>query len=99
MSPTDGFWIYTDLDSDGNPLVAAGEERHFREARPGDHLFCPFQCELVLPFTSSKGRTPGRDEHADEFAPEVLATSEPRCVLVQTTGNHFGLLAHREGTT
>jgi len=71
MSPTDGFWIYTDLDSDGSPLVAPGEERHFREARPGDHLFCPFQCELCS-FYKLKGRTPGREEHADRLLLKYL---------------------------
>jgi len=45
MTPGNGFWIYHDVDAEGNPLVNAGEEKHFMEARPGDHLFCPFQCK------------------------------------------------------
>jgi hypothetical protein len=33
-------------DEEGNLLVNEEDKLRFAVARPGDHLFCPFQCEL-----------------------------------------------------
>jgi hypothetical protein len=38
-------------------MLAPGEERDFLEARPGDHLFCPFECDSCS-FHRMKGGPP-----------------------------------------
>jgi hypothetical protein len=47
MAPGDGFWIYHNVDGDGNPLIVAGEEKHFLEGRSGDHFSVPFIARIV----------------------------------------------------
>jgi hypothetical protein len=37
--------------------VSEEDKLRFALARPGDHLFCPFQCELCY-FRSIQGRSP-----------------------------------------
>jgi hypothetical protein len=37
--------IFREIDDDGNDLTAPGEELDYLSARPGDHLFCPFECD------------------------------------------------------
>jgi len=71
MSPGDGFWTYRDEDSEGNPLVTASEEKHFMEARPGDHLVCPFQCETCT-FYKLKGRPANPSSHTDKLLLKFL---------------------------
>lgn len=71
MTPGDGFWIYHDEDEEGNPLVAPGEEKFFLEARPGDHLLCPFQCELCS-FYKLKGHTPRTKDPSDALLLKYL---------------------------
>jgi hypothetical protein len=44
-------------DEDGNLLVNEEEAERFCVARPGDHLFCQFQCE-VCHLRNIKGRSP-----------------------------------------
>jgi hypothetical protein len=39
------FLVYQATDVDGTELLAPGEESEFLEAREGDHLFCPFECD------------------------------------------------------
>ena len=53
------------LDEDGDDGPAVGDERDFLEARPGDHLFCPFECEYCS-FCRLKGRAPDMTLPADE---------------------------------
>jgi len=51
--------------------VTAGEEKHFMEARPGDHLFCPFQCEACS-FYKLKGRPADLKSHTDKLLLKYL---------------------------
>lgn len=44
-------------DIDGEDLLAPGDELRFQTARNGDHLMCPFQCDLCH-FRRLKGRDP-----------------------------------------
>jgi hypothetical protein len=37
-------------DEDGNDMTAPGEESDYLSARPGDHLFCPFECDVCAFF-------------------------------------------------
>jgi hypothetical protein len=45
-------------------MVAPGEERDFLEARPGDHLFCPFECDGCC-FYRLRGELPNPASHQD----------------------------------
>jgi hypothetical protein len=46
-------------DEEGSLLVNEEDKLRFAVARPGDHLFCPFQCELCH-FRNIQGRSPNR---------------------------------------
>jgi hypothetical protein len=44
-------------DEEGSLLVNEEDKLRFAVAQPGDHLFCPFQCELCH-FRNLQGRSP-----------------------------------------
>ena len=56
--------MYIDHDDLGVELVAPGEEKNYLAARPGDHLFAPFECDHCA-FFRLKGRSPMRDNPSD----------------------------------
>ena len=45
--------------------MAPGEEKDFLEARPGDHLFCPFECDTCT-FFRIRGVQPVPKEPEDD---------------------------------
>jgi hypothetical protein len=47
-------------------LRGYGEELDYLEARPGDHLICPFECDICN-FQRMKGRTPDGDNAEDKY--------------------------------
>lgn len=53
------LFLYRIDDSEADPdnveLRAPEEESDYLEARPGDHLFCPFECDFCS-FMHLKGR-------------------------------------------
>jgi hypothetical protein len=51
------FPVRLPKDEEGNLLVNEEDKLRFAVARPGDHLFCPFQCELCH-FRNLQGRSP-----------------------------------------
>jgi hypothetical protein len=53
----DRYPIRLPVDGDGRVMLAEEDEDRFGLARPGDHLFCPFQYELCL-FRNIQGRSP-----------------------------------------
>jgi hypothetical protein len=53
----DGPPVRLPKDEEGNILVNEEDRNRFGVARPGDHLFCPFQCELCH-FHNLQGRSP-----------------------------------------
>jgi hypothetical protein len=53
----DRFPVRLPKDEEGIFLVSEEDKFRFGEARPGDHLFCPFQCELCH-FRNIQGRSP-----------------------------------------
>jgi hypothetical protein len=53
----DQFPVRLPKDEEGNMLVSEEDKFRFGEARPGDNLFCPFQCELCH-FRNIQGRSP-----------------------------------------
>ena len=59
--PGDDFLIYRVDDAQSDPLNielrAPEEDRDYLEARGGDHLFCPFECNYCT-FHQLKGRPP-----------------------------------------
>jgi hypothetical protein len=46
-------------------MIAPGEEKDFSEARPGDHLFCPFECDYCA-FFRLRGALPIEGREDDE---------------------------------
>jgi hypothetical protein len=48
--PGDGFLIYHETNEGGSDMTASGEESDYLSARPGDHLFCPFECDVCTFF-------------------------------------------------
>jgi hypothetical protein len=55
----DRFPVRFPKDEKGNLLVNEEDKLCFAVARPGYHLFCPFQCELCH-FRSIQGRSPNK---------------------------------------
>ena len=53
------------LDDDGNLLEDTGGNKRFLEARNGDHLMVPFQCELYH-FRNVYGREPEPNNFKDK---------------------------------
>jgi hypothetical protein len=53
----DRFPVRFPKDEEGNLLVNEEDKLRFAVARPGDHLFCPLQCELCH-FRNLQGRSP-----------------------------------------
>ena len=47
-------------------LVSPEEEEDFKVARPGDHLFCPFECDYCA-FYRLKGHMPVEGNKTDEI--------------------------------
>jgi hypothetical protein len=60
------FLIYRQVDEDGQELLAPGEEHDFKQARAGDHLFCPFECDYCT-FYKLKGANPDANSHLDSI--------------------------------
>ena len=56
--------MFIEQDDLGVELVAPGEERNYLAARPGDHLFAPFECDFCS-FFRLKGRSPNRENPSD----------------------------------
>jgi hypothetical protein len=51
------FPVKTQVDDDGKEILDPGEETQFVEARAGDHLMTPFQCDTCH-FRNFMGRSP-----------------------------------------
>jgi hypothetical protein len=51
------FLVKTQVDDDGKVILDPGEETRFVEARAGDHLMTPFQCDTCH-FRNFMGRSP-----------------------------------------
>jgi hypothetical protein len=51
------FPIRAPVDDEGHDQTVEGDESRFRCARNGDHLMCPFQCDLCH-FRNVQGRDP-----------------------------------------
>lgn len=68
--PGDDFFVYRVDDTtyeEGNvDLVAPEEEDNFKMARPGDHLFCPFECDYCV-FFKLRGRSPIEGNKTDDI--------------------------------
>lgn len=67
--PGNNFSIYhvdNTTDEEGNvDLVAPEEDDDYKHARPGDHLFCPFECDFCT-FYHLKGHAPIEGNKVDE---------------------------------
>jgi hypothetical protein len=60
------FLVYWSRDEvTGEELIEEGTERRFLEARPGDHLFCSFECE-ICGFRRMRGSWPQEGNAKDE---------------------------------
>ena len=59
------FPIAKSIDEDGNELMDPGGRLRFLEARNGDHLMVPFQCELCH-FHNIYGREPAANNFKDK---------------------------------
>jgi hypothetical protein len=58
------FKIRETLDEDGNTFTRPGDDQRFKEARDGDNLITPFQCDLCH-FRNIMGRGPVHQHWAD----------------------------------
>jgi hypothetical protein len=59
------------IDDDGDVIVNPAEEMRFKEARAGDHLMTPFQCQLCH-FRKFMGRNPIMTFDLDCFILEYI---------------------------
>lgn len=64
MTPGNGFFVYRGTDATGNEMIAPDEDLDFMVARPGDHLFCLFECDYCA-FFKLCGRLPSSRSQAD----------------------------------
>ena len=62
--PGENFFVYRVKDDDGVELRAVGEECEYMEARPGDHLLCPFECDFCT-FFRLRGVFPSVEKRDD----------------------------------
>jgi hypothetical protein len=61
------FLVYRPRDKvTGELLIEEGTERRYLEARPGDHLLCPFECESCG-FRRLSGAWARVENHTDEM--------------------------------
>jgi hypothetical protein len=65
------FKVRKSVDDDGIEIVKAGDEKRFLEARPGDNLLTPFQCELCH-FRNIMKRNPVNANWADREILEYI---------------------------
>ena len=78
------------LDDDGNVPQDPGGNKRFLEARNGDHLMVPFQCELCH----------FRNVYEREPEPHNFKDKEFLCLLDKQTWTHSGAVGHQQlGTT
>jgi hypothetical protein len=70
-------------------LVSEEDKFRFGEAIRGDHLFCPFQCELCH-FINIQGRSPvmGKGSPRRYGIDEMFEASELGCFLEPITDHH-----------
>jgi hypothetical protein len=52
-------------------MIVRGEEKNFLEARPGDHLMCPFECDICQ-FWKLRHQAPDNRRPADARAMELI---------------------------
>jgi len=71
-------------------LVAPDEEMDFLQARPGDHLFCPSECELCA-FYQLKGRVPIHGDNADDLFLKYAKRGNPDAFWFRRPGTIRGL--------
>ena len=64
--PSNNFLIYHETDEDGYDMTAPGEENDYLSARPGDHLFCPFECDSCAFFRLMR-RVPNSKSRVDNL--------------------------------
>jgi hypothetical protein len=57
--------VFRAKDANGAEMIVAGEESHYLEARPADHLVCPFECDACQ-FWKLKFREPQTGDRADD---------------------------------
>jgi hypothetical protein len=73
--PLDKFHIQAPVDEEGfSWLVNDDDQFRFRQARNGDHLMTPFQCDWCL-FRLLTGRAPRASSQHDDFLLYVLRRS------------------------
>jgi hypothetical protein len=63
---TSPFPIRLAADDEGNDQTLGGDEKRFRVARNGDHLMCPYQCDLCH-FRNIQKRDPLPGNRKDKF--------------------------------
>jgi hypothetical protein len=56
--PGKSFLIYHETNEDGYDMTAPGEENDYLSAHPGEHHFCPFECDTCAFFQLMQRRLP-----------------------------------------
>jgi hypothetical protein len=88
--PGADFLIYRPIDDDGEQLCAQGEERDFLEAREGDHLVCPFECDYCA-FFRLRGHSPFRDDNTDQLLLTYIRRANLDAFWCRRPGTVYGL--------
>jgi hypothetical protein len=84
------FLIYRPTDETGEELCAPGEEKDFSEGRPGDHLFCPFECDYCA-FYRIKGHLPTPGSGVDERLLQFIRRANLDAFWSRRPGTVLGL--------
>jgi hypothetical protein len=88
--PGADFLIYRPSDDTGEELCAPGEERDFLEARPGDHLFCPFECDYCA-FYRLRGHLPLDSDPIDQRLLVYIRRANLDAFWARRPGTIYGL--------
>lgn len=76
---------------DGVELIARGEERDFLDGRPGNHLFCPIECDQCS-FYRLKHRAPRAGDPQDDLLQEYIRRANLDAFWSRRQGTVRGLV-------
>ena len=71
-------------------MIAPGEETDFLEARAGDHLFCPFECDICS-FWRLRGHEPDASKPADAVLQAYIRRASLDAFWSRRPGTVYGL--------
>jgi hypothetical protein len=88
--------VFRVKDANGAEMIVAGEENHYLEARPGDHLVCSFECNSCQ-FWKLKFREPHKGDRADDRVMGLIRRANLDAFWARAPGTIKKRVLAREG--